>query len=126
MYTLPTMNKHGLVKDKNIQVKDIFKYFITTQQSQSTIYSNHIESYDYIMKRYSKDENILRDKITNSLTRLYKRYFSEVEIRVVFDKHNKMGISINVKDNEGKLYMLNHNDNTNIITEIDDIVNLYK
>jgi len=124
MYTLPTLTQHGLVTDKNIIVEQLFKYFVTTQKSQSTIYSDYIESYDYLMKMYNNTPDVLKNKVIDSLTRLYKRYFNKVEVQVVI-QGIIMNIDIKVVDNNNNVYTLAADTANKIITTLDNIVKLY-
>ncbi len=125
MHTLPTLNDNGLVSDYNIQMETIFKYFITTQKSQSTIYSDHIESYDYLMKMYNGKPNILKDKMVSALTNMYSRYFVEVEVNIEFID-DFMNIDIGTIDSDGNRHNLSSNTTNNIISRLDDIIKLYE
>lgn len=124
MLTLPTMTEHGLVTDKNIQMVNLFRYFCGTQRSQSTIYSESIVSYDYLLKQYGTESDILIDKMTAALTAMYKRYYVDVEINITIVE-DTLNIDIGATDSDGKTYRLSDTASKDIINELDDIVNLY-
>jgi FlaG/FlaF family flagellin (archaellin) len=124
MITLPTLTEYGLVTDKNILMVNLFRYFVSTQKSQSVIYSRYIESYDYLLKQYGADPESLRDQVTNSLTRLYKRYYVEVEVNITINDA-VLNIDIGATDEYGKIYTLSSNTTNDIITQLENIMNLY-
>lgn len=124
LYTLPTMTKDGLVTDDKIIIESLFKYFITTQQSQSTIFQDNIISYDYILRTYKDDDLELRSQIMRGLTKLYKRYYPDVDIAIDI-VNSSMYIDIKVTAVNGGTHVLSGNVTKNIIDEIDDITKLY-
>ena len=63
--------------------KRLFANFILSDYSQSNIYFGNISSLRYILSTYEQDDSKLLDAINTTLTSMYNRYFTNVEVTSV-------------------------------------------
>lgn len=122
---LPTLTLTGWVYDKNLLIKKVLEYFITSDYSESIIYYGKISSFKYLVKEYGHDKYLLRDNIKSTLENLYKRYFKEVnvDIDVKEDKNNELNIYLELLcyDENNVKYTLSQSfsSNINILEAVD-------
>jgi len=122
---LPTLTLTGWIYDKNIIIKKLMEYFLTSDYSQSTLYYGKISSLKYLIKEYQYDKSLLIDNVKNTLENLYKRYFKEVEIEISIDDSTSeavMYLDITCYDEDNKKYTLTQSFNINedIMTKVDE------
>lgn len=109
---LPTLTLDGFVTNKQIMFYKIWEYFLTSEKSQSNVFSG-INSYKYIMATAFETSNIdgIARSMEGSLTNLYKKYYDNVKVdcEVADDTETntlKVRISITVSDTGGTTYRL--------------------
>ena len=123
MNGLPTLNANGwTTNDASIFLK-LFEYFLTSQYSQSVTYIGNIASLKYIVQM-SNSQYDIQNAINTTLSDMYKRFYSLVNIDVEIDDTviGEIGyiINIDVINEQGKSYGL-----SNIIRTVDNnIVNM--
>lgn len=74
---VPTLSSLGWVNTVEEKGDFALSYFITSEYSQSVLYSGRIESLQYLVKRFGSDPLKLEEEIANSLEGLMTRYFDE-------------------------------------------------
>lgn len=91
---LPTLSTKGFISDENIIMSKLYEYFLTTQNSQSLLYGDDIESYDKIIKNNIVVHKELENDLNNSIYNLYSKYFTDVEPDVKLKEHDINGNSV--------------------------------
>ena len=91
---LPTLTIAGFVTDENVIMSRLYEYFLTTQNSQSVLYSYYINSYYSAIKDNSVDESIVKENIGSSLSTLYSNYFTNVEVDISLTSRDDSGGSV--------------------------------
>ena len=132
---LPTLTIKGFITDENLMMSKLYEYFLTTQYSQSMLYSDNIESYDRVIKDNIVIRKELENDLHNSIYNLYSKYFTDVEpiIKLIeYDKNNnpvyKVNIEISCKGRNGGLLTLSKSltiENEKI-SEIAEILDYFK
>jgi len=133
MNILPTLTLNGFVEDENLKMTKIFEYFLTTQFSQSFIYTNYMESYDKVIQNSPTDMDKIKLNIMEALTKLYSRYYDDVEVEVDIKKEGntltRHSIFIDVKTTiDNNNYYLNKSINVSNskIDGLDNIIDYFK
>ena len=88
---LPTLSIKGFISDENLIMSKLYEYFLTTQNSQSLLYSDDIESYDKVIKDNVVVHKKLEHDLYNSIYNLYSKYFTDVEPDVKLKEHDVNG-----------------------------------
>jgi len=100
MEVVPTMSLDGFVTDENLKIVKIYQYFLTTLKSQSIIYADTTISYDSTIKVNITNTNAVANDLEMSLSELYLRYYTDVDVNVEVtesDKSNNIGALIDIK-----------------------------
>ena len=100
MEVVPTMSLDGFVNDENLKIVKIYQYFLTTLKSQSVIYVDTTISYDSTIKVNITNTNAVANDLEMSLSELYLRYYTDVEVNVEVtenDESNSIGALIDIK-----------------------------
>lgn len=106
---LPTLTIDGYVTNKNIMMRKLWGYFLTSEYSQSNTFYSRICSFKWLLA--TKDvETDLAKAIEDNLNYLYGKYFDSVVTQVtILDISNtgmcKLKIQLKATD-DGKQYDL--------------------
>lgn len=73
---VPTMSTLGLVRDVAGKLDRLMTYFLSTLQSQSYIYRDHVVSFPYMLEVYGGDLTALRNQVQANLENYLKSYFA--------------------------------------------------
>jgi hypothetical protein len=98
METIPTLSRDGFITNKNIVIKKLFEYFLTSEYSQSNTFYRNISSMKYILST-NKDPYKLKETMENTLLTLYKRYFTVVDVIIDVsenDDSSTIDLTINI------------------------------
>lgn len=113
MKVVPSLAENGWIRDKKLQMHYLFSYFKTSRYSQSVLYFRNISSLDYLLQEYGDDPTRLQTAVTNTLEKLYLRFYTTVDVftEVKITKHDSkhitiLYINIDTKDENGKSYKL--------------------
>jgi len=126
---LPTLTISGFVFDKNIIMKKLFEYFITSDYSQSTLYYGKITSLKYCISENRGDTTAIAGSIRFNLQVMYSRYFENVEVMVTpRTDYTEAGkniinfyIDIDATDEDGNEYSLSR---INLTVDLDNLDNI--
>jgi len=105
---VPQLSVEGYVTNKNIIMMKLYEHFLASDYSQSNIFLHKVESLKFIISEHSNPYD-LKSNITSALTRLYERYFKNVEVLVdvdVGDSNNQLYIDVTCVDDDGVRYTL--------------------
>jgi hypothetical protein len=130
---LPTLTLSGWLKDKQLMMTKLFDYFLTSDYNQTTVYFGHISSLKYLIKVYGDDEITLKNRIDETLTVMYSRYYDHVDVDVdVSSKKTSpnlldIKIDITATDSDGKKYTLGKSMtiDKNRVDQDEEIISLY-
>jgi len=81
---LLTLSTTGIIKHGNTIIERLFQYFIRTSPSQTDFYIGEIASYRQLKHEHGGDRESMGYGCVKVLTKMYDRYFAEVEINVNF------------------------------------------
>lgn len=80
--SIPTLSKLGVITDPNRGMLYLFKSFLTIDKSVSNYWRGEVISLMFLIKKYAKNPEGLRDAVEDDLTRVYNRFFERVKISV--------------------------------------------
>ena len=132
---LPTLTTKGFISDENLMMTKLYEYFLTTQYSQSVLYSGNIESYDKVVKNNVVIQKELENDLHDSIYNIYSKYFTDVEPMVKLIDHDingnsvyKVNIEVTCKGRDGATLSLSKSltMNDGKINEIAEVMDYFK
>lgn len=110
----------GKITDPEIMLNKAFDYFVASDYSQSTEFKEEVSSFKYIFLNNSTNPDNFKSELNNTLDKMLKRYFKEVEIETEVSSIDNsssvnFNISITVKDENGKIGSLNKSAVLNVL-----------
>lgn len=134
MATIPSLTLDGWVNNKNQQVNLLFKYFLTSEHSQSNTFHGHITSLPYILAKHT-DSISIRTEVSRALNTLYRKYYNKTELNVTVtesddDGYLRININGSLSDSYGnydliKELKINQADINSYNNNIDDFYHIY-
>lgn len=107
---LPTLTSSGWVHNPNRQLAILFDYFLTTEDSQSNMFSDNIVSFQSYIQKYQHDPALLTGMLESALTNVLGNYFETSSVTVGYsqpDDRGKYGITIDATVSyKGDIYSL--------------------
>lgn len=80
---LPTLSQSGNIKDPDTIMLQLFKYFIASDHSQTTLMSrDDIYSLKYIIGNTNTEPELFASTLEKELTKFYNNYFSNTSVTV--------------------------------------------
>lgn len=108
--TLPSLGPGNFITDSATILTTQFANAIAAKYSESNDYIGSITSLDYIFANFNENADALTDRVINSLTVMYKRYFPQVTVMstavAITDDKINLKIYVSVTDNKGDVFSL--------------------
>lgn len=113
--SIPTLSAAGIITDPKQGILYLFKSFLTIDKSVSNHHRESVHSLMYLVKKYAKSPEELRDAVEESLIQMYNVFFTEVKVQVELESATQLGIydtpAVNLKmalliEDEGKSHQL--------------------
>jgi len=108
MRAIPELSPDGFITNGPVMMLKLYEYSLSSEYSQSNVFIGNIASLKYIISE-AKDASMLDQMVTESLTKMYESYFSNVAVNtVVTNAKNKISVTVNVvgTDSAGKICRL--------------------
>lgn len=125
---VPSLSATGWLTEISERADALMAYYITSEWSQSFIYSGLITSLPYHIQQHGQDPNKLQSKVEHDLSNYLERYFDSVELSVrtdIPDDQNPNQINLRIEAvvvSEGVRYSLGRE----IKTENNRVVSIFK
>lgn len=88
---IPTLTTDGYVTNKNIIMRKLWEYFVTSEYSQSNTFYAKVSSLKWLIASHKVSSELSRS-VEDSLVALYKRYFDNVECDATIESVNNTGM----------------------------------
>ena len=98
---VPTLSTDNFITEPILKLDTLYAYFLSSEFSQTNTYKGNIASLKYLMQKNTGDTSALVSDIISTLTVFLKRYFTEVNVFAEMVDITVIGVSIQVKDNDG-------------------------
>lgn len=130
---LPSLGAEGWLTNKKAIMEKLFTYYLASEYNQTNTFYTQVKSLKYDLF-ISYDEHAIRERIEDSLTKLYSPYFDSVDFssKLTEKEGSKLvEITIDVKCTDGKdVYTLSKiiesNFDESIIINFDNLMgNIY-
>lgn len=89
---IPTLSKLGVITDPNRAMLYLFKSFLTIDKAVSNLWQGEVISLMYLIKKFAKNPEGLRDAVEDDLTRVYNRFFDKVQISVEINSATELSM----------------------------------
>jgi len=85
MIKVPTLSTAKTISGTTM-IQRLYHYFERSNYKQSSFYDGNVASLRYLMHMYNDDLDTMELETIKMLTKMYKRFFSNVKIEVSFQK----------------------------------------
>jgi len=109
---LPTLDSNGLLVDPSQIVNRLFIYFERSSSKQSDLYNGNVASYRFIKEEFGHDLEAFKEQIEETLSKMYGRYFDEVNFQITHELVNDALYQVLIKgsmSHNNETYYLNRN-----------------
>lgn len=89
---IPTLSRNGIIKDPDRAMLYLFKSFLTIDKSVSNHWKGEVISLVYLIKKYPKDPEGLKEAVEEALSRVYNRVFDNARIQVSLDSATALSL----------------------------------
>ena len=97
MTSIPSLSESGWISSPAEKVDKLLSYFVTSEYSQSNLYSGKIASFPYLIANYASDQYRLQAEIRETLESFLDRYFDSVDVDVKVEDNPKNDSKLSIK-----------------------------